>query len=225
MFLEQGAHFHERLVRLGHFFGEFRDRVRRAHARYDIFALGVDQIFAVEDFLAARRVAREGDAGRARVPHVAEDHRLHVDRRTPVVGNPVFAPINDRAVVVPRTENRTDRTPELFPRILRKRFPGSLFDQFLETPDQFLQVVDCQLNIREIVIAVALVLEVLDHALERLMIFTRAFLHAHHDVAVHLQEAAIRIPGEARVVRLLRHNLDHGVVHPEVQDRIHHPGH
>ena len=78
-----------------HFFGELCDRVRRAHARDHVFALGVDQIFAVKNFLAARWIASERDAGRARVAHVAEDHRLDVDRCAPVVGNPVFATINN----------------------------------------------------------------------------------------------------------------------------------
>ena len=57
----------------------------------DVFALGVDQIFAVENFLAGRRIARESNAGRARLAHVAEDHRLNVHRRAPIVRNAVFA--------------------------------------------------------------------------------------------------------------------------------------
>ena len=68
-----------------HFFGELGDRVRGAHARDHVFALGVDEIFAVENFLAARRVAGKSDAGRARIAHVAEDHRLDIDGRAPVV--------------------------------------------------------------------------------------------------------------------------------------------
>src|SRR5438094_427493 len=40
----------------------------------------------------------------------------------------------------------------------------------------------------------------LDHALEGLMIFAGSLLHTHDDVAVHLQKAAIRVPGKARVI-------------------------
>ena len=225
MLLEERAYFHQRLVRGGHFLGELRNRVRRAHAGDNVFALGVDEIFAVENFLAAGRIAGEGDASGAGVAHVAEDHRLHVDGRAPIVGDAVFAPINDRAVVIPGTENGADRAPELGARILRKRFAGALLDQILEALHEFFQIIDRELDVGEIVVAVTFVLEVLDHALERLVIFARALLHAHHDVAVHLQKTAIRIPGEARVVRLLRDDLDHGVVHPEVEDGVHHPGH
>ena len=57
-------------------------------------------------------------------------------------GNAVFAAINDRAIVHPRTENRADRAPELFARILRKRFSGAFLDQRLEALHEFLQIVD-----------------------------------------------------------------------------------
>ena len=46
-----------------------------------------------------------------------------------------------------------------------------------------------------------------------------------HDVRVHLNEAAIGVVGEARVVRRLRQSFDRGVVQPEVEDRVHHARH
>src|SRR5260370_34234130 len=64
-----------------------------------------------------------------------------------------------------------------------------------------------------------------DHAFEWLVIFARSLLHAHDDVAIHLQKPAIRIPGETCVAGFLRDNLDHFVVHPEIEDRVHHSGH
>ncbi len=75
--------------------------MRRAHACDDVFALGVDQIFTVKNFFAAGRIARERDAGRARFAHVAEHHRLDVDRCSPFVRDSVFAAVNNRAVVHP----------------------------------------------------------------------------------------------------------------------------
>ena len=225
MLLEEGANFHQRLVRRRHFRGELRNRMRRAHAGDNIFALGVDQIFAVENFLTTCRIAGEGDASGAGIAHVAKDHRLHVDGRAPIVGNAVLAPINHRAVVVPGTENGADRAPKLGARVLRKRFAGALLDQILEALHELFQIIDRELDVGKIMVAVTFILEVLDHALERIVIFARPLLHAHHDIAVHLQKTAIRIPGEARVVRLLRDDLDHGVVHPEVEDGVHHPGH
>ncbi len=62
-----------------------RDRQRRADAGDDVFALRVRQVLAEEFLLAGRRIAREGDAGRAVIAHVPEDHRLHVDGGAPIV--------------------------------------------------------------------------------------------------------------------------------------------
>ena len=57
------------------------------------------------------------------------------------------------------------------------------------------------------------------------MVFARPFLNAHHDVAVHLKKTPIRIPREPSVVGFLRDDLNHFVVHPEVQNRVHHSRH
>jgi hypothetical protein len=42
-------------------------------------------------------------------------------------------------------------------------------------------------------------LKLVDDGLERLVILAFALLHAEHDVAVHLDEAAVAVPGEALV--------------------------
>ena len=50
------------------------------------------------------------------------------------------------------------------------------------------------------VLVILLVLEVVDDGFERLVIFAFALLHAEDDVAIHLDEAAVAIPGEALVL-------------------------
>ena len=101
MLFEIFAHLHERFVRSRHFLRQIGDRMRRAHARDDIFALRVDQVFAVKDFFAGGRIARERDTGRARFAHIAKHHRLNVDRRAPIARDAVFPPINNRAIIHP----------------------------------------------------------------------------------------------------------------------------
>ncbi len=101
MALEDFAHLHERFVRGRHFLRKIDNRMWRAHTGDDVFTLRVDQVFAVENLFAARRIAGEGDPGRARFPHVAEDHSLHVDCRSPLARDAIFAAINDRPVVHP----------------------------------------------------------------------------------------------------------------------------
>ncbi len=48
---------------------------------------------------------------------------------------------------------------------------------------------------------------------------------AQHNVAVHLYKAAIAIPREAFVIGFFDDALYRIIVHPEVQDGIHHAGH
>jgi hypothetical protein len=72
---------------------------------------------------------------------------------------------------------------------------------------------------------VFLVLETVDDDLERLVVFAFLFLHAEHDVAVHLDETAVAIPGEPLVL-CGRDQREHRlIVQPEIQNRVHHAGH
>ena len=74
---------------------------RRADAGDHVLALRVDQVLAVERGLAGGRVAGEGDAGGAVVPHVAEDHGLHRDRGAPLGRDAVQPAVGDGAGVHP----------------------------------------------------------------------------------------------------------------------------
>src|SRR6266699_2726016 len=99
---KDGADFHQIFVRCWHLRCQIGDRMRRAYARDDVFALRVNQIFAIEDFFAGGWIARECNSSSACFAHVAKDHRLHVDCRAPIVWDPVLPPINDRAIVYRR---------------------------------------------------------------------------------------------------------------------------
>ena len=48
---------------------------------------------------------------------------------------------------------------------------------------------------------------------------------AEHDLAKHLHEASVRVPGEARVATLERQTTHGRIVEAEVEDRVHHPRH
>ena len=105
--------------------------LRRADARHHVLALGVHQVFAVEQVGAGRGIAREGDAGGAILAHVAEHHGLHVDRGAPALGDRMQAAVGDGALVHPRAEHRADRAPELLARLLWERLAGALLDNLL----------------------------------------------------------------------------------------------
>ena len=118
--------FERGLVGVGCLPRRLGDVLRRADAGDDVFALRVDEKFAVELLCAGRWIAGEGDAGRRRLAHIAEHHRLHIDRGAPVGGNAVEAPIGDRALVHPGRKHRADRAPQLVARSLRERLAGLL---------------------------------------------------------------------------------------------------
>ena len=65
----------------------------------------------------------------------------------------------------------------------------------------------------------AVALHVFEDVLEMVM------LHAEHDVAVHLDEAAVAVIGEARVAAAPDQALHRDVVEAEVEDGVHHAGH
>jgi hypothetical protein len=176
------------------------DLLRRADTGDHVFALGIDQEFAVEQVFARARVAREGDAGAAVVAQIAEDHRLHVDGGAPGSGNVVQLAIDLGAVVVPALEHGHHGAPELFPRIGREFAADAGADQPLKRDHSF-RSSDSQIGIE---LDALLLLDHVDDDFEGVVIFLRYRLEAHDHVAVHLDEAAIRVPGETLVARLAR---------------------
>ena len=220
--LEDAADLHELGVELGGLALEGRDRQRRAHAGDDVLALGIHQELTVEDVLARRRVAREGDSGAGIGPRVAEHHRLHVHRGAPGVRDGVQPPVDHRPLVHPGPEDGADRTPELLLRVLRKRDAPSRADQRLEFGHQLPQCIGVEVGVELDATGPLLLLE---HDLERVALRLALGLETQHDVAVHLDEPPVAVVGEARIRRLARQAGDRLVVQAEVQDGVHHAGH
>ena len=222
--LEDLAHLQELVVALRHDVLELDHRLGGADAGDDVFALGVDEEFAVEFVHAVGGITGEGDAGTGLVAGVAEHHGLDVDGGAPLGGDVVLAAIDDRAVVHPRGEDGAGGAAQLVPRVVREDLAGAGLDEGLEALDELLLVLGGEGGVLDVAL-VLLVLEFFDDGLERLMVLAFALLHAEHDVAVHLDEAAVAIPGEAGVVGGLLEGDDGLVVEAEVQDGVHHARH
>ena len=190
--------------------------LRRADARDHVLALRVDQELAIIGAVALGRIAREGHARRRGVAHIAEDHRLYVDGGAPVGGNVVQATIDLGALRLPRPEHGTDRAPELVVHVLRKGLAPLLLDQTLIGGDQRLPILGRHLRIKG---EAVILLGDLQRFLER------AVIQLEDDIGIHLDEAAIAVPGKTLVARLLGQPLDGGVVEAEVQHRVHHARH
>jgi len=217
-FVEHLRHrrLHRRLVGFGGDARRFGDVLRRADAGDHVLALRVDEEFAVELIRAGRGVAREGDARRRRLAHVAEHHRLHVDGRAPAGGNVVQPAVGDGALVHPRREHRADRAPQLLDRVLRERLADLALPGLLVFADDVPPVVGGQIRVEAI--ALGFLVE-FQHVLEIVVV------DVEHHVRIHLDEAAVGIEGEALVAGAGRQRADRGVVEAEIEDGVHHARH
>ena len=193
-------------------------RERRANAGDDVLALRVDEKLAVELPFAGRRVARERDAGARVVAEVAEHHRHDVHAGAERLGDAVHACGSRRAFLSVHDRHTASIAPhscivgihrEVVARASRGRAPC--------TPRR-----DCAARPRRARRRSATP-AVMRLAASRCS--NCAKRHAEHDVAVHLDEAAIRVVGEARVAARAREPDDRAIVEAEVEDRLHHAGH
>ena len=214
--LERLANLLELLEDLGHDLGHLGDRHRGADAGDDVLALRVHEELAHQLLLAGGGVAREGDARAGVVVQIAERHHLDVDGGAPAVGDVVVAAIDVCARVVPAAEDGLDRLEKLFLGVGREVLADLRLVFGLELEGQFLEVVGAELD----VLGDALLgLHVVDELLE-------VFLaDLHDDVGEHLDEAAVAVPGPARVLGLRGERLDDSLVEAEVEDRVHHARH
>ena len=208
--------FHRRQSRVVRLLAGDRQMLRGADPGHDILALRIYQELAVKRVGAGRRVACEGDAGRAIRPHIAEHHRLHVDRGPPIGRDVVQPAIGDRARVHPGTKDRADRAPQLLLGILREGMTVFLANDVLETGDDGPPILCGEVGVEA---GAGLELVVFDQLLEMMVVDTE------HDLPVHLDETPIAVIGKTLIAALARQPDDRLVVETEVEHGIHHPGH
>ena len=124
------------------------DFLRRTDAGHHVFALGVEEVFAVEVLVLARGgIAGERHARAAAFAHIAEDHGLHVDRRAQQAADVVERAVLVGARVVPRAEHRVDALPELIHGIGREVFLRVLLVQLFVEVHDLLEHVGVELGV------------------------------------------------------------------------------
>ncbi len=117
---------------------------------------------------------------------------------------------------LPGIEDGFDRVHQLLARILRELAAPLLLVDGDEGVGQLLEIVGIELGV---VLDPALLLHPGQCVLEQVR------LDAVDDLAVHLDQAAIAVVGEAGVARRLGQPGRRGVVETEVEDGVHHPRH
>ena len=213
---QTGEDVEQVLLDLGEVLAEGVEVLGVADPGHDVLALSVDEEVAVRLVLPGRRVASEADARAGVVVAVAEDHRLHVDGSAEVVADPLAHAVGDRPGAVPASEDRFDGAAQLLDRVLREGLAGLLLDHRLVLGAQLLEGGGRQVGVT-------------GHPGSFLGGFERVLeqgpVDVQHDSAVHRDEPAVGVVGEALVVGGRGEALDALVVESEVEDGVHHPGH
>ena len=117
-----------------------RNLLRCTDSGYDIFALRVNQVFAVEEVFTSRSVAREANAGCRSIAHVTEYHSLHADGRSPLRRNTLHLAVEDGAFVHPAVEHGANSSPQLFVSTRREVLARLLLNRLFEARNQRLEV-------------------------------------------------------------------------------------
>ena len=117
------------------------------------------------------------------------------------------SPVVDGAPGAPALEDRLDGAPQLIGGIVGKGLARPGLNDGLELPGEGREIVGGEVDVA---LNTPPALRLLQHLRERLL------AQLEHDVAVHLDEAAIRVVGEARVPRPGDQALHRLVVQAEV---------
>src|SRR5580704_3658396 len=214
--LELASDLLELLVRLGKVRRHRSDRLGRADACDDILALRVGEVLAIQLALAGRRIPGERNPGPGVVTHVAEDHRLDVDRGAEVVGNAVVVAVVGGPLVVPRLEHGADGGAQLRHRILWELRARIALDDRPVLDDQFLERGRAEVGVRLRLLARL-------HRVERFL--EQLTVDSEHDLAEELDEPAMSIERKPPVLGELREPFKCRRVEAEVEDRVHHARH
>jgi hypothetical protein len=132
------------------------------------------------------------------------------------VGDVVELAVRDGAGVHPRLEDGVAGAHELLAGVLRERVVGVLLHHDLVARDHLVEGLLAELDVG---LRLVLLLDGGELVLELVLV------DPEHDVAVHLDEPAVAVLGEAAVARLRLHALDRLVVHAQVEDGVHHARH
>jgi len=185
----------------------FRNGKGFDQAGNDIVALHAEDKVAVERHLGRRalRVAREDHAGAGAVVEIAEDHRLHDDGRSPLVGQAHLAAINLGLLGIPGIENLQDGVAQLPQRIIRER-NAAVENAFFVGQRNLLHLLGRKLDLA---LHAVLVLEAVHDGVEE--IAAQALKHAPG-----LEETPVGVPGRPGKIILQAEIFGNRSVDPHV---------
>ena len=147
MILQFIGDLHELLEAIRQILFQFGNRLGCTDACYHVFALGIDQVFAVNTLRTRRRISGKSNAGAGSITHITEYHGLHVDCRAPIARNIIHTAVHDRSLIVPGTEYRLHGLHKLNLWILWELLTHLLFINSLIARNNLLQILRSQICI------------------------------------------------------------------------------
>ena len=196
--------------------------LRSTDTRNNIFTLGVNQVFTIEEVFTRSSVTAEANPCSRSLTHVTEYHRLYADSRTPFIRNTLHLAVKDGTFVHPGIEHCTNSTPQLLVSTGREIFSGLFFHSSLESLHQFLKILHFQFIIQSHTFGV---LHLFYNSLKRINIFLVDRFHTQYHITVHLYEPTVRVPCKSGVSGLTDQTFHHFVIQAQIQDSIHHTRH
>ena len=193
----------------------------RANTRDHVFALCIGEKFAVKYVFTCGGVARKCNACGAVIAHVAIDHGLYVDRRSPISGDIVQTSIDDGAIRLPGAKYCANTTPELLNGIGGEILSRACFYNVFEHIDEGFEVLYGHV---EIIFDAVFFFYFVDGGFKGVY-FEASSSHAHYHIAIGLDEATIRVPSKTRIVASGYETFCDFIVETEVEYGFHHAGH
>ena len=209
-------YFHKLFIAFRQVFFQFGNRLWCTDTCHNILTLCVDQVFAVYAFLSGGRISGKSNACAGRIAHIAEYHRLYVDRRAPVARNIVHSSVYDGSFIIPGTEYGLNRFHQLYFRFLREILSFIFFINCFESDNDFFHIVRCQISI------VGYSFGSFDFVKNS---FEIRFGNLHNNVGEHLNKSSIRIVCESRISGLFSESLYRNISQSQIQNCVHHARH
>ena len=198
------------------------DALGSARSGNDVFALRVDEIITAKAGTSIGTIACESDSRGTVIAEITEDHCLNVGGGTPVVRNTVLTAIHHRSVVHPAAKDGSDAAPKLFHGIFGEVDPRMFFDDAFEVDNDLLDRVDAETRL---MLNILLFASAVENLFEVVGIILRFRFQVQDNIAVHLDESAITVPGKVFVAGLFDEGLNDFFVDADVEDGVHHTGH
>ena len=205
-------------VDLRHLLLHLLDRLRGSDPGHNILALGIDQIFSIENIFAGSRVSRERDTGHRIGSHVSEDHGADIDCCSVghLRGDFELPAVVDSPLSHPGLENGFNGQLQLNHWILRERSIGYLFHEIKVLLADILECLHVEVRI---INRSCLLFDPVQNLIKAL------FVDSQGDLSKKLDEPAVGIIGKPGISCIPNESLEGRVIQTQVEDRVHHSGH